>query len=491
LCGRYGNDNARGFAVSRVASELFERTRHIHGRDARWLEPLQIAAVLHGIGRGFGETRHEAHGRNIILGQGLAGFDGDMVHVVAAAVLLHRGPLLADTDAVLASLPSHMAAPARCVAASLRIAVALADGGAELGRLDDTRKRLCWYVEGSAAAESAASASDLWNRVMPRPLTFRTAGPRQYAARSGDGLQAAGYQMAQGLILTVRERHGAIAPGAALEELHQFRVASRRLRAVLRATRPAFGRSAVTPLSNAIRDMTRATNAVRDLDVMLEAFQGYATPRRAPELWRHMLSDREAREREMHGALHGDAFDRFRREADAFLERQHPWKRPANRRWARKRVRDASPELLTQGLDRVLGHRDGVSAGAEESLHDLRLACKRLRYAAELLGASVPGVKSRVVRPVKAMQASLGDWNDAQVHCAYVARWADSGVAGGHSAALRGILEENTSKRRRALHLFNAQWSEFVAGDALAGLRETLGASTRPIAATRELPRLR
>ncbi|MBT7095910.1 hypothetical protein HN937_00965, partial [Candidatus Poribacteria bacterium] len=216
LCDRYGNDNARGFAVSRVASELFERTRRFHGHEAWWVEPLQVAGVLHGIGRGFGETRYEAHGRNIILGQGLAGFDADLAHVVATAVLLHRGPLLADPDGLLAALPSHMIGPARCVAAVLRVAVALTDEPATLGHLDDTRNRLRWHVDGATAAEAAARATDLWDRVMPRPLTFRASGPRQYAARSGDGLQAAGYRMAQGLVLTICERYGAIAPGAAL-----------------------------------------------------------------------------------------------------------------------------------------------------------------------------------------------------------------------------------------------------------------------------------
>ena len=98
LCDRYANDNANGFAVSRVASDLFQRLRPFHGCSPQWLEPLQAAAVLHGIGRGLGGTRYEMHGRNIVLGHGLAGFGGDLAHVVANAILLHRGPLQGDAD---------------------------------------------------------------------------------------------------------------------------------------------------------------------------------------------------------------------------------------------------------------------------------------------------------------------------------------------------------------------------------------------------------
>lgn len=469
LCDRYGNDNARGFAVSRVATELFERTTHIHCHEARWLEPLQAAAVLHGIGRGFGVNRYEAHGRNIILGQGIAGFDGDMVHIIATAILLHRGPLLADPEVLLASLPSSMTGPATCVAAILRIAVALTDTSADMGYLDDTRKQLRWHVDSAEAADAATAAADLWGQVMSRPLAFRREGGAQYAARRSDGLQAAGYRMAQGLIDTIRRRRKSVVPGADIEELHQFRVASRRLRAVLRATRPAFGKSTLMPFAASIRDMTRATNAVRDLDVMLEAFQGFSAPRRAPGLWRHMLADREAREREMHAALAGKTYGRFRREANAFLKERHPWTHPVTGSWARREVRDAAPELVRRGLDRVLAHEDGVASGAEESLHDLRLACKRLRYTAELLGVGVPGAKTDIVRPVKALQESLGDWNDAEVHGSYVARYADSASAGEADAtALRDIVEENANKKRRALHAFHGQWAEFLADSSPA-----------------------
>ncbi len=467
LCERYGNDNARGFATSRVATILFEQLRTHHGCGPQWLEPLQAAAVLHGIGRGigrgFGQGRYEMHGRNIVLGHGLAGFDGDLSHVIADAILLHRGPVLAEAELLGDALPSDMRRPSLLVAAMLRIAVCLADEGAELGFLDDTRTTLRWHVSSGPAAALATEAAGLWDEVAPRPLLFRYGGSKQHAARGSDGLQAAGYRMALGLIGAIGERRDKVAPGAAIEELHQFRVASRRLRAVLRATRPAFGRDALAPLNDAVRDMTRETNAVRDLDVMLEAFQGFSAPRRAPDLWRHMLADREDRERDMHAALRGDAFERFQAKADAFLADFHPQRHPIASKWARRRVRDAAPELVERGMRRVLAHQEGVAAGVEESLHDLRLNCKRLRYTAELLGAGVEGVKRGVVRPVKAMQESLGDWNDADVHGAYVARYAEAGDRDARDpGALRDIVEENARKKRRALQTFHAQWSEFA-----------------------------
>src|SRR5947208_3351756 len=53
------------------------------------------------------------------------------------------------------------------------------------------------------------------------------------------------------------------------EALHDFRVAVRRLRSSLRAFRPHLGDSLAKKLRRRLRDLTAATNAARDAEVML------------------------------------------------------------------------------------------------------------------------------------------------------------------------------------------------------------------------------
>jgi hypothetical protein len=61
--------------------------------------------------------------------------------------------------------------------------------------------------------------------------------------------------------------------GSDIEGVHDVRVASRRLRAAMDVSAPAFPRRWYTPLHRAARDITSALGEVRDRDVLLEALR--------------------------------------------------------------------------------------------------------------------------------------------------------------------------------------------------------------------------
>ena len=193
------------------------------------------------------------------------------------------------------------------------------------------------------------------------------------------------------------------------ENLHQHRVAARRARAFIRATRaysdPAWQRSLIEPL----RELGQSTGPVRDLDVLLEHVEGELCGMDEGDraggaaLVARLVSERETARRLLLEALDTASYrvllsrlrypPRLRAEVDDI-----PLPRIAKKEFRR----------LVKAVDRLGKHPDDVA------LHRLRIELKRARYAAEL---SAPGGKAgeRFLADSKALQSLLGEHQDAVV----------------------------------------------------------------------------
>jgi len=193
------------------------------------------------------------------------------------------------------------------------------------------------------------------------------------------------------------------------ENLHQHRVAARRARAFLRATRPYLDPSWRRSLADALRRLGEATGPVRDLDVLLEHLHG--------ELAQLDDLDRVAGEAILRRLEHERTVTR-RTLADAL----------DGSRYAFVLTRLRLPPRLTDGTDAIpietiarKEFRRLVKAVArlgkqppDESVHDLRIVLKRARYAAEL-AAPKGSARRRFLEDARALQDLLGEHQDAAV----------------------------------------------------------------------------
>ena len=90
-------------------------------------------------------------------------------------------------------------------------------------------------------------------------------------------------------------------------------------------------------------------------------------------------------------------------------------------------------------------------------LHALRIACKRVRYAAEVLAEICPDRLSSLLRQTREMQGLLGAVHDADVFAERVRQFARrcrlpaAGGAGGSAAAARTMLVRLRRRRIKAL----------------------------------------
>ena len=218
------------------------------------------------------------------------------------------------------------------------------------------------------------------------------------------------------------------------EAVHRMRSALRRLRAILRAFRPALPAS-VAPRERALRRLGQVLGPPRDWDVFLdETLPRAAADGVAPIALAALRRAATARRR--------TAYARLRRTLPGVVGDTAT----AMREWAEKLPTTASltvplatlaPDLLARLARRVRGGGPVIARGQREPLHQLRKRTRRLRDA---LAALVPPGHGRAARGALAasrhLAARLGRMNDAATAASLAARLGGPGGAGPAPAAL-------------------------------------------------------
>jgi len=264
-------------------------------------------------------------------------------------------------------------------------------------------------------------------------------------------------------VAILRDKEPGTRLGEDPEELHDMRVATRRLRAGLSLF------ATVLPVrAQALREelgwMGRLLGAVRDLDVqreglaeMAHATAGWASvahgaPDHDPlgELSALLEREWEAARADLLSALDSVRWERLCRGLVAMVQ-QGP---------ARRSVASRAPAVI--GLpDLVLVRHDAVAKAAKRArrtgkvtdFHRLRIRSKRLRYALEFGSEVYEGHTARYVRELTAVQDELGLMQDAEVASL---RLAELAVGEAHLPAatvfvMGGMAERHRREVRRLL----------------------------------------
>ncbi len=202
------------------------------------------------------------------------------------------------------------------------------------------------------------------------------------------------------------------------DALHDFRVALRRLRSVLRAFRPYVEHQVPNKLRRRLRDLTRATNTARDAEVQVLWVKGRRsdlTPtQRVGANW-FLERLEETQQREYNASVRAvrqdfARLDRSLRQRLAAAAEQPLGGDGTRLTFAgalRALVEDHAATLRERG-------REIRSARDEAAVHSARISAKRLRYLLELVVDRVPPAKT-AVRQLKDLQTVLGELHDAQV----------------------------------------------------------------------------
>lgn len=195
------------------------------------------------------------------------------------------------------------------------------------------------------------------------------------------------------------------------QEIHQSRIALRRLRVALSVFRD-FMPAEIEHFRTEFRWLAQALGEMRDLDVYEETLAPADGAAPLPAVVKRSIArlrkDASAR---LVSLLGSKRFAELRSSFAAFAGRELP--PGVQRRWRSLRVRDAIDGDLRKSLKRVLkaGRRIDAESPPEE-LHELRIRAKRLRYEAEFYAAFSEGL-SVLSRGAKQLQDLLGSHRDA------------------------------------------------------------------------------
>jgi len=329
-------------------------------------------------------------------------------------------------------------------------------------------------LEGALAAlkslgDGGISAAALEVPVKP-PKPAKVALPKTPGVTADDTVAEAGRKTLRFHFARMLAREPGTRDGTDLEELHAMRVATRRMRAGWRIFGTGFRPDRTKKLRGRLRDVAGRLGAVRDLDVQLEAVDAYRADMPAAEQrslqplldsWHEL---RVAAREDLLRELDSDGYMRFVEDFRVFVHTEGMAAVQVSPTEPHH-VRDTAPSRIWAAYEQVRAYEPVLRWADVETLHDLRIAAKWLRYSLEFVREPLGPDVEVLVPKVTALQDHLGWLHDADVAAAraraFLVEWAGT-LSSAESA---GIARYLVSRER-----------------ALVRLRRTVGPAWRGVA---------
>ena len=244
--------------------------------------------------------------------------------------------------------------------------------------------------------------------------------------------------------------------------IHDMRVASRRLRAIIRANRHILKKQAWREAAQQLGEVTRALGKARELDVSLGLLHLYnrGNDRNQNRVLKAFQEHLE-RERVQSQSITEAAVARINSETFRVGVVELFCEIVPNKDCAIKNGRQSVPDAFRKVLK---AYKMWQKENDGEGLHALRVCVKKFRYTCELQSSMFSTEFQTFVESLKQSQEALGDWNDRRVLLGYfdVFAAARTDLDVDACCAIRIRLERGLDSRlklfrERCEHLFTKQ----------------------------------
>ena len=253
------------------------------------------------------------------------------------------------------------------------------------------------------------------------------------------------------------------------EGVHKMRVATRRLRSALRAFKKVLP-SSIGSFNGEFKWLAAVLGGVRDLDVAMGNLPHFLSgiPQEDAahlDVYQQYLADqwREERRRLL-ACLTSRRYERLKTGFAGSLDRG-PSARTMDTLGSIT-IGDAAQLLIGKRYRVVLRRgREITSVSGDESLHALRIQCKRLRYLLEFFRPTYGGLLKAEITRLKRLQDVLGDFQDACVAGQFLRHYAEGlPMRSSNRAQLIALgqligVQDRRAARRRAD--FALAWERF------------------------------
>ena len=215
--------------------------------------------------------------------------------------------------------------------------------------------------------------------------------------------------------------------GEDIEELHDMRVATRRMRSAFDIFSPAFNPKIMKRYLKGLRKIGRVLGQVRDMDVILQ--NGLIYQRKLSEIeqpgidpllaeWKQVI-DTERMMLIKH--LQSVEYERFKEDFNRFLQAGASEQSASDQgNEGISKVRDIVPILIYSRYASVRAYETIVPTASINQLHELRIEFKKFRYTLEYFKEILNEIVNKTINEIKQYQDHLGELHDADVACQLV-----------------------------------------------------------------------
>jgi CHAD domain-containing protein len=429
--------------LSLIALTLFDQVPEAHQLPARMRPLLGYAADAFAAAQASESPDRLA--RDAILAAPLPDLDPEDRAIAACAAAFQRPKLRTHREAAFLRLDDRSRIRALRLAAILQLAARIAESPATqlAARLDIDET--CVTIDGADAPELAAQAQEwggLWrDQIGQLAVLIGDATPDLAPAEELElpsisaaplalsGLEPAG-EGARRVLRRFFERMLAreedVRGGEDAEDLHQMRVATRRLRASLQVVDGIFDPDLIRRFRRRLRRAARSLGAVRDFDVFLAALQDYRAT--LPEgkaaaldpLIAAVVGKRTQARSTMLETLRGGRYGRFKHAFSTMLTTPEAGLAPLPETNALPRVRDLAGSVTWRRYEEWRAFEAVLDGASDITLHNARIAGKRLRYTLEFFSEALGPKTSELLEQLAALQEHLGLLQDGVTARAHI-----------------------------------------------------------------------
>ena len=462
LFKRYVTDWAHARRAANHALELFDGLKPFHNLASNRRHLVDAAAMVHSIGVTPVPGRPGKAGHDLLLEHPPEELDEAERLMVALTTTLQGKQLTWKKVSKRVSEDPFggLSKRSREEALALSALVRMADGldysqtrSTRLGRVAKKGDVVDIEVTGPYAAMDAARAqerSDLWQLLFGVKLGFRPAGvaldltpypgddqgsdlssdltpeelPERPSLSADDTMGEAACKTLSFHFQRMLYHEPGTRAGEDIEELHDMRVATRRMQAAFRVFGPYVDGQCLKPMRKGARRTRGRLGSVRDLDIFWEKTERYLRGL-PPERQNDLMPLKEAWEAEREQAreamlayLDSGSYVRFKERSLALLNTPEAWELPAltdKGEAVPHRVRHVVPATVYEQAAAVLAYDEWVNGPdiSLQCLHRLRIAGKRLRYTLEFFESVLAPQTADLIKQMEGLQDHLGDLQDA------------------------------------------------------------------------------
>ena len=462
----YGADEAKAEKIRNNTLILFDGLSPYHRLGQQERKILGLAALLQEIGSSVFPEEKSKIGKEILLTHPLQGLKLHELRMLALIMELQSPDIIVKNLSSFFEksnifLPPEIKNKALILSSFIQIASILENGNWRL--LPDRIKQVEGAVEveifgqdAGKAVKRAEKRGELWEYLFGTKLLFiskkkmneaeiiekkaeeikeenekneenkKGNGDLKFVVRPENSMAMVAQRVFSRQFARMLAHEKGTRKGKSIEDLHDMRVAIRRMRAAAKVFEAYLDSKKLKPHLEGLKSTLGALSDVRDLDVFQEKAEEYFK-KLPPEnehdldpLFIVLAEERKKVRKNMTIYLKSERYTNFKKDFSDFLDISESWAVPTTTTKHDSlpyRVKDVLPSILYARFADISAYSEWVEGPyvSIERLHRLRIASKGLRYTLEFFGDVLGKEAEMMIKEVTALQDHLGDLHDAVV----------------------------------------------------------------------------